>query len=127
MNILLLEDNPHRIKFFKNGLKQHHLTICGHASAAKKVLKKQRFDIIFLDHDLRGKPEDPESLNCGTEVARYIVDYEIECPHIILHTENPIGRDAMEILLDYSQTIPYGKLKKLGLRTLLKSLETDSD
>ena len=62
---------------FKNGLKQHRLTICNHAKAAKKALRKQDFDIIFLDHDLRGKPEDPDSDNCGTEVARYIVDHEI--------------------------------------------------
>ena len=74
MNILLLEDNQHRITFFRNGLKEHRLTVCGHAKQAKKALRKQDFDIIFLDHDLRGQPEDPESDNCGSEVARFIVD-----------------------------------------------------
>lgn len=125
MNILLLEDNQHRITFFKNGLKAHKLTICNHAKAAKKALKKQSFDIIFLDHDLRNEPIDPESDNCGTEIARYIVDHYIECDCIILHTENPIGRDAMEILLVNSQSIPYSKLKKIGFHNLLKSLTQD--
>ncbi len=122
MNILLLEDNPRRIKVFKAGLKKHNLTICSHAKSAKKELKKQTFDIIFLDHDLRGKPEDPESDNCGAEVARFIVDREIECEHIILHTENRIGREAMEDLLPHSLTVPYGKLKKIGVYAFVKRL-----
>ncbi|HEX2618596.1 MAG TPA: hypothetical protein VHL11_00580, partial [Phototrophicaceae bacterium] len=40
MNILLLDDNPHRITFFQNGLKKHKLTVCRHARAAIKALKK---------------------------------------------------------------------------------------
>ncbi|GAB5493630.1 MAG: hypothetical protein Phog2KO_38450 [Phototrophicaceae bacterium] len=123
MKILLLEDNPNRIKYFKNGLKNHHLTVCTHAKSAKKALKKAQFDIIFLDHDLRGYPEDPESDNCGSEIAHYIIAREIGCPHIILHTENPIGREAMEdILLDRCETIPYSQVKKIGLRELLKGI-----
>lgn len=122
MNILLLEDNANRIRFFKNGLKGQHLTICGHVRAAKKALKKGQFDAIFLDHDLQGEPVEPESENSGSEVARYIVEHEIDCDCIILHTENPIGRDAMEAILEQSQTIPYGKLKKIGLRTVLKGI-----
>ncbi|MGB1285533.1 MAG: cyclic-phosphate processing receiver domain-containing protein, partial [Aggregatilineales bacterium] len=123
MNILLLEDSLRRIKFFKAGLQSHQLTICQHAKSAKKALKKQQFDMIFLDHDLRGRPEHPDSDNCGTEVARYIVDYDIQCDWIILHTENAIGREAMEAeLLERCQTIPYNKLKKIGLRAILERI-----
>jgi hypothetical protein len=126
MNILLLEDDKHRITFFKNGLKQHKLTICGHVSAAKKALKTTVFDIIFLDHDLNGIPADPESENCGSEIARYIVEHEIDCSCIILHTENTAGREAMETLLEQCHSIPYGKLKKMGLSVILK-LATDTE
>ena len=52
MNILILDDNSHRITFFQNGLKKHKLTVCSHARAAIKALKKSSFDVIFLDHDL---------------------------------------------------------------------------
>ena len=122
LNILLLEDNGHRITFFKNGLTAHKLTICKHARAAKQALKKQAFDVVFLDHDLQGKPEDPSSDNCGTEVARYIADREIAVGLIVLHTENPVGRDAMEELLPDSFTVPYGRLKKIGLHAVLSNM-----
>jgi CheY-like chemotaxis protein len=108
-------------------LKQHNLTICGHARAAKKALKSQAFDLIFLDHDLQGKPADPDSDNCGSEVARYIVDHDIACPCIVLHTENAVGREAMEMLLEQYHSIPYGKLKKMGLHAVLKLASENED
>ena len=120
MNILLLDDNAHRITFFKNGLKGHKLTICSHARAAMKALKKTSFDVIFLDHDLQEGRIDPEDSNTGSEVARYIADQGIACSCIVLHTENDIGRAAMESILDQCHSIPYGKLKKLGFHTILK-------
>jgi CheY-like chemotaxis protein len=52
MNILILEDNTHRITFFKAGLKGHKVTFCAHVRAAKQALRKNQFDMIFLDHDL---------------------------------------------------------------------------
>ena len=126
MNILLIEDNTNRITFFKNALKKHKLTVCGHARAAKRAIKKEKFDIIFLDHDLRGKPEDPSSDNCGSEVARFIMDKGIECNCIVLHTENRVGRESMEELLPDSITIPYSTLKKIGLHNVLKNAQNNS-
>ena len=120
MNILLLDDNPHRITFFQNGLKKHKLTICRHASAAIKALKKQTFDVIFLDHDLEHGGSDSESANSGSAVARFIADHEIDCPCIVLHTENDRARDIMKAILEECHTIPYGKLKKSGLYGVLK-------
>ena len=67
MNILLLDDNAHRITFFQNGLKAHKLTICRHARAAIKALKQASFDVVFLDHDLTNKAADPADENCGSE------------------------------------------------------------
>ncbi len=122
MNILLVDDNPHRIAFFQNGLKAHKLTICRHARTAIKALKQTSFDVIFLDHDLTGKLADPEDENCGSEVARFIADNEIVCGCIILHIENAIGRESMESILSESVSIPYNKLKKVGLLSVLKTV-----
>jgi CheY-like chemotaxis protein len=130
LNILLLDDNAHRITFFKNGLKAHKLTICSHARAAMKALKKTSFDVIFLDQDLREGHVDSEDENCGSEVARYIANHEIACSCIVLHTENDIGRAAMEGILTQCHSIPYGKLKKLGFHAVLKlanQVETAED
>ncbi len=120
MNILILDDNPHRVKFFQNGLKAHHLTVCRHASAAIAALKTTVFEVIFLDHDLNGKPTDPEDENCGSEVARFIAEQEIACPCIIVHTENREGRESMEAILPACEAIPYSKLKKIGLSKVIQ-------
>ena len=120
MNILLLDDNSHRIAFFQNGLKAHKLTVCRHARVAIKALKQTAFDVIFLDHDLTGKPADPDDENCGSEVARFIADNDIVCSCIILHTENTVGRESMESILNDSLSIPYSKLKRVGLHLVLK-------
>lgn len=125
MNILLLEDSKHRITFFKARLKGHHLTICSHAKSAKKALKKDSFDIIFLDHDLQGKPADPKGDNTGSEVARFIADREIEASLIVIHSENRRGRESMEGILLNSVTMPYGQLKKTGLHKVMKMIESD--
>ena len=120
MNILLLDDNQHRIAFFQNGLKNHRLVVCRHAKAAMKTLSDVQFDIIFLDHDLDDAPNEPDEENSGSEVARFIVGHEIDCECIILHSENRRGRDSMERILGKCQTIPYSKLKKMGFHAILK-------
>ena len=126
MNILILDDNAHRLTFFQNGLKGHKLTICRHARSAIKALKNDAYDLIFLDHDLTGKPADPEDENSGSEVARYIADHEIVCGCIILHTENRLGRESMETILAEAVTIPYSSLKKTGLHAIVKSVAYNS-
>jgi CheY-like chemotaxis protein len=120
LHILLLDDNQHRITFFQNGLKQHKLTVCRHARAAIKALKDHSFDLIFLDHDLDRKAADPEDENSGSEVARYIADHQVEYRCVILHTENRVGREAMQAILGDYLTMPYGKLKKSGFPAVLK-------
>src|SRR5258706_1381132 len=122
MNILVLEDNSHRITFFQNALKKHKVTVCRHARTAIRALKDGPFDLIFLDHDLRREPVDPDDENCGSEVARFITDHDIECPCIILHTENRIGREALESILPHSQSIPYSKLKHVRIQSILKNV-----
>ena len=126
MDILLLGDNQHRISFFQNGLKQNKLTVCRHARAAIKALKQKQFDVIFLDHDL-DEDTDPDNENSGSEVARFIADHGVECGNIILHSENRVGRESMESILDKCQVLPYGKLKQTGLRNILKLVDRKED
>jgi CheY-like chemotaxis protein len=127
MNILLLDDNQHRITFFQNGLKPHRLTVCRHARTAIKALKNQTFDLIFLDHDLERRVANPDDENTGSEVARFIADQAIECNCIILHSENRVGRESMETLIGKCRVIPYGKLKKTGLPAILKLVDKSKD
>lgn len=126
MDILLLDDNQHRITFFQNGLKQHKLTVCRHARAAIRALKHKRFDVIFLDHDL-DNDTDPNNENSGSEVARFIANHEVECGSIILHSENRAGRESMAGILDKCQVLPYSKLKQTGLHRVLKLVDRKED
>src|SRR5258708_31614981 len=127
MNILVLDDNSHRITFFQNALKKHKVTVCRHARTAIRALKDGPFDIMFLDHDLRGEPADLDDENCGSEVARFIADRAIECQCIVLHTENRIGRESMEAILPQSQSIPYSKLKHVRMQAILKNVSNLAD
>jgi CheY-like chemotaxis protein len=127
MNILLLDDNSHRITFFQNNLKKYSLVVCRHANAAIKALKKTPFDVVFLDHDLEGEPADPQDTNCGSEVARFIVKNRISCGRIILHTENRAGRESMEAILGNCESIPYSKQKKANFHNLLEPLITSKN
>ncbi len=120
MNILILEDNKNRIQYFQNTLQEHRVVICRHAKTAKKALRKQAFDLIFLDHDLQGIPADPESENCGSEIARSIADRDIPYSAVILHTENDTGRDSMDAILPGCFIFPYSKIKKIGMQDVLK-------
>ena len=122
MNILLLDDNLHRITFFQNSLKKHSLVVCRHTKVAIKALQKGSFDLVFLDHDLEGEPADPEDANCGSEVARFIAEHQIRCGRIILHTENRAGRESMEVILGACESIPNSKLKQVNFHSLLKPL-----
>lgn len=119
---MILEDDNNRITYFQNALQGHSVVVCRHAKAAKKALRKDQFDLIFLDHDLQGIPADPDSDNCGSEVARTIVERDIDYHAIILHTENEIGRDAMDAILSGANCFifPYSKIRKLGLRRVLE-------
>ena len=101
------------------------VAVCRHAKVAIKALKKNAFDVIFLDHDLREGRTDPDDENCGSEVARFIADHDVSCNCIILHTENPVGRESMESILELCQSIPYSKLKKIGLHAVLKEAWSD--
>jgi CheY-like chemotaxis protein len=122
VNILLLDDNPHRITFFQNSLKKYSLIVCRHANAAIKALNKTSFDVVFLDHDLEGEPADPQDANCGSEVARFIIEHQVAYGRIILHTENHAGRESMEAILGNCESIPYSKLKKANFHSLLKPM-----
>lgn len=122
MNILLLDDNSHRIALFQTALKRHKVVVCHHARSAIRALNATSFDVIFLDHDLQRESVDPDSMNSGSEVARFIAQHSIQCPYIILHTQNRLGRESMEAILPHSISIPYSKLKKVGILCVLKKL-----
>lgn len=82
--------------------------------AIEMLEKHQRFDIIFLDHDLGGEVYvNSSEYNTGFWVAKYIADNKIGYGQIILHTLNFSGAVIMLNLLKNAKHIPYTILVKV--------------
>lgn len=71
--LLFLDDRTKRIH---SALRQfsadYDVTIVCNVKECLRELSRENFDIVMLDHDLRGVDfEDPDSPECGMEVVRY--------------------------------------------------------
>ncbi len=116
MNIFILEDDDGRIQIFKNILDSSHNAIyCDNAKDALTILSENKFDVIFLDHDLGGLVYvDSEDPNTGFQVAKNISsDVEkYKNVKIIIHSWNPVGAINMfNVLVEKgmkSYCIPFG-------------------
>lgn len=77
MKILLFEDCKDRIANFKNWFKKYNIDdvlYCQDARDCIKLLKENKYDLIFLDHDMErvSHPEPyDEKIHSGTVVAQW--------------------------------------------------------
>lgn len=62
-------------------------------------LKRTKFSIIDLDHDLGEE-------KTGYDICKYIIENDIQFDKIRIHTSNPVGRDNMIQLLERYTNIP---------------------
>ena len=103
MKLFILDDSLERLKRFR---KECHpswdvVTAMTYLEGVERA--KEKFDIMFLDHDLNQEDEgskDVERENCGTNFAKWLVkNYDHDCP-IILHSLNPVGGNNMMKILE---------------------------
>lgn len=97
MRIFILEDDPRRISWMKknfySGIK---LDITDVAKEAITLLTENRYDIVFLDHDLGGEQMvDSSVLNTGSTVAKMIHETKNKDLTVIIHSYNPSGAEIM--------------------------------
>jgi CheY-like chemotaxis protein len=108
---LLVENDPVRIKWFKNQLRPLcTLTVCETAKQGMCAVEKDKFDMIFLDHDLDHRifvtSEDPTT---GYQVAKKIPETVNSKTPVIIHSFNPEGAENMRALLKEQATkMEYG-------------------
>lgn len=96
MNVFILEDDPERIKRFKQMLIGHNLVITDVAWEANEILSQMLFDFIFLDHDLGGEQMvDTNVENTGSTVAKHIPSTINRNVQVYVHSFNPIGAQNM--------------------------------
>lgn len=66
MKIFVLEDNPDRIKYFALRFIKDELVISNNSKYGLNIVKNNKFDYIFLNHDLGDEVYvSTEHENCG--------------------------------------------------------------
>ena len=107
MKILLLEDNDERIQQFKDWIPSLDIAIT--AEEAINLLKANKYDLIFLDHDLGGKVfVDSSEFNTGYTVARYMRENLILSGMVIVHSHNVVGAANIKAVLPHAVLLPFG-------------------
>lgn len=119
MKILILEDNDQRQKQFKDNLIDHDILITDSSKIAIEKLKKEKWDYLFLDHDLGNEVLVPSGENTGYEVAKFLEENKQFIPNkVIIHSLNFEGARKMLFALPNAEYIPFGwtivNLKKIG-------------
>ena len=110
MKILIVEDNIERRNWFKSEFKAYELTFAVNAEEGIKQVEWNKFDVIFLDHDLGGLVfVDSFKQNTGFQVAKAIVNSVNDKTPVIIHSWNPAGSENIKkILGKRAAYLPFG-------------------
>lgn len=93
----ILEDDPERMRWFREALFETHLI--DHVDSCEGISKfKPPYDIIFLDHDLGGRQMEmhPDS---GTTFAELLAPHLDHQDVVVIHSYNPEGAKRMMSIL----------------------------
>ena len=115
MNILVVEDNEERIKWFQRRFQKHTLVIVQTAQAAIEILANNlNWDCVFLDHDLGGVDFSINGFNeqTGTEVAKFIRDRGFK-NQVVIHSMNIYGSESMKSILQEAIVCPFSFLDQI--------------
>ena len=109
LKILILEDDPYRIKNFKKMLSlDNTLFLSDNVEECKSIYNDNKpFDVIFLDHDLGGEIfVDSNEKNTGYQFSKFIMNEGVN-NSVIIHSMNPAGAQRMRSILPGSRLLPY--------------------
>lgn len=101
MKVLFLDDMQIRFDKFQEKFKDEYNEIryTKTSKEAIKYLKNEKFDAIFLDHDLGNQYFVESGEDTGYEVAEWIANNVVYKPIIIIHSMNPRGGVNMHNVL----------------------------
>ena len=109
MKILIVEDDMERVRKFKEMFSEYYITHVVDAISGIDFVKKQKFDAIFLDHDLGNKVfVKSEDHNTGYQVAKVIPLSINKTTPVVVHSWNPAGADNILKLLPNAVYKPFG-------------------
>jgi CheY-like chemotaxis protein len=105
--VFVLDDSPARLRWFANRLPS--ALLCRARDDALQVLAANRFDVVFLDHDLRFM--DPAYAGRlhgdGLEVARFLARTQFS-GKVVIHSVSEPGTQALKKLLPNAVVHPFG-------------------
>lgn len=123
MRIIILEDDANRMVEFNERINELKIMSGDiielvHVDTAEECISKleeayyikERFDGIFLDHDLGGDVNvDVKNKNTGSEVARWISENKIKImgSQVLTHTLNPAGAENIKSLVSGCEHFPF--------------------
>lgn len=105
LKMLFLDDRTKRIHAaLRQYSEVYEVTICTNVLECLRLLAREDYDWISLDHDLGGEDfVDPDSKTCGMEIVRYLekTDWPMnkKKPMVILHSSNVFAAEMMRVRL----------------------------
>lgn len=109
MNVLVLEDAQYRIESFRKMFKLCNLVISEDTAFVINELKKNKWDILFLDHDLHGEIHVPSGPDTGWEICKFLLDNPDCMPkRVVLHSHNRKGVEEMKKILPSAEVRSFG-------------------
>lgn len=109
MNVLILEDDPDRIKYFKRNLIGHYKAVFDEVADFEYLYKRKdmEWDVIFLDHDLdMSNGLDPKENSGSVAVDRILENPRTNCYYVIHSANDRCAADMCD------------RLRKAGLKAL---------
>jgi len=105
--VLIVENNASRQDFFRDILSECTLAFTTTSTAAIDLLKRQSFDLIFLDMDL------DDGLGRGLDVARMVKETPNSYAGVIVHSMNiPVTAEVQRILPG-SQLVSIAEMRRM--------------
>ena len=96
--VFVLEDDPVRIKLFRNAGIGHDLTVVTTLSRPDGAFAQWNppYDLVYLDHDLGGQVMvDSDEEETGAAFTRWLPPAGDHQPVITIHSFNPVGTQRM--------------------------------
>lgn len=113
MRVLFLDDDEFRHVLVRLDLRRVGARLVAVRTAAEAIrqVKRQKFDLILLDHDLDGQVYVPSGPGTGYEVAEYIPGSINRDTRVIVHTLNQDGAKKMlEAIGHTAEWVPFTRL-----------------
>lgn len=112
--VLLLEDDPRRVEWFRQRICQ--LDHADSVEGAIALLSNNRYDFVFLDHDLgtlhyAGEAASLDDKAPGQAVAKHLASLGWIGDNVVIHSWNPDGAKMMKNLLRNAYAIPFGNFE----------------